>query len=55
MREFTLRIKIGSEPMEDGFDVAEALHRVAYDTPYEDSGQIDDLDGNIVGEWEFSK
>ena len=55
MGQFTLRITLGSEWTKDGFDVAEALHRVAYDTPYADSGQIDDLDGNIIGEWELSK
>lgn len=55
--KFTLAIELGNERMTSPRDVAEALAVVAkklassVDTPV--SGQIRDINGNLVGQWRF--
>ena len=58
MNEFTLRIKMGNEAMQTPEDVANRLLAVANRLNYgmdRQSGEILDMNGNKVGEWEFIK
>lgn len=58
MNEFTLRITLGNEVMQTSEDVADALRTVANLLSYgmdRQSGKILDYNGNVVGEWGFTK
>ena len=55
MNEFTLRIKLGNDAMQNREDVANALNLVADGVEYLDRGSILDYNGNKVGEWRFTK
>lgn len=55
MNEFTLRIKLGNEAMQNAKDVADALSLIANDVRYMYSDNILDYNGNKVGEWGFTK
>lgn len=58
MREFTLRIEMGNAAMKTPEDVAESLRDVANRMDYcmgSQSGEILDYNGNVVGEWGFTK
>lgn len=57
MSEFTLRIKLGNEAMQSGYDIAIALQDIADDIKDFEytkniSGTIMDLNGNSVGKWQ---
>ena len=55
MKNFTLKIKLGNEAMQDELDVIEALtaviHKLGGGLP---GGFILDVNGNTVGEWKLS-
>ena len=58
MNEFTLRITLGNEAMQTPEDVAASLRDIANRLDwgmYRRSGEILDMNGNRVGEWEFIK
>ena len=58
MNEFTLRITLGNEAMQTPEDVAANLRAVANQMDYcmgRQSGKILDYNGNVVGEWGFTK
>ena len=58
MNEFTLRIEMGNAAMQTPGDVAESLRDVAtllYFGADSRSGKILDYNGNVVGEWGFTK
>ena len=58
MNEFTLRIKLGNEAMQTPGDVADRLLAVANRLNCgldRRSGKILDYNGNVVGEWGFTR
>lgn len=58
MNEFTLRITLGNDAMQTPEDVGEVLRAVANRLDYvmdRSNGEIRDYNGNVVGEWGFTK
>lgn len=58
MSTFTLKIRLGNEAMEDGYDVSQALrtcadHLEANGFENDVVGLIRDVNGNTVGSWEL--
>lgn len=57
MTQFILKIKLGNEAMQTGYNVSRSLNQVAdrlnrYDQLSECKGSIMDINGNTVGSWQ---